>query len=180
MHRATIGLLALLVIGVCPGATGATGATGTAAASIGTDNDTDTAGGALWQWPVDVAHVIVRPYIAPATPYGSGHRGLDLAAGERLLAPADGVVSYAGVVVDRGVLSIDHGGEIISSYEPVTTPLKTGDVVHAGDVIATIDTGHCSIPCVHLGVRLDGDYVSPLLYLGGVPRAVLLPTRSLD
>ena len=29
-------------------------------------------------------------------------------------------------------------------------------------------------PCLHLGVRVDGAYVSPLLFLGGQPRAVLL------
>jgi murein DD-endopeptidase MepM/ murein hydrolase activator NlpD len=139
-----------------------------------------TAGGATWDWPVTGPHAIVRPYVAPPTPYGAGHRGVDLASGTELRAPADGVVHFAGVVVDRGVLSIDHGGGVLSSYEPVTTDLVAGDVVRRGDVIATIDPGHCSEPCVHLGVRVDGEYVSPLLYLGGVPRAVLLPTRSLS
>jgi hypothetical protein len=28
---------------------------------------------------------------------------------------------------------------------------------------------------VHFGVRIDGEYVSPFLFLGGIPRAVLLP-----
>jgi len=138
------------------------------------------AGGSTWAWPTDVPHVIIRPYIAPATEYGPGHRGVDLAAGEELLAPADGVVHFAGTVVDRGVLSIDHGGGVISSYEPVTTSLAAGDVVHRGDVIGTVEPGHCVELCVHLGVRLNGQYVSPLLYLGGVPRSVLLPTRAID
>jgi murein DD-endopeptidase MepM/ murein hydrolase activator NlpD len=89
-------------------------------------------------------------------------------------------VSFAGVVVDRGVLSIDHGGGVVSSYEPVTTELEAGDPVHAGEAVATIDRGHCADACVHMGVRVDGEYVSPMLYLGGVPRAVLLPTRPID
>jgi murein DD-endopeptidase MepM/ murein hydrolase activator NlpD len=132
-----------------------------------------------WAWPTEVAHRVERPFVAPASDYGAGHRGVDLAAGETLLAPADGTVSFAGTVVDRGVLSIDHGGGVVSSFEPVTTTLHTGDVVHRGDRIATIDAGHCAVSCVHMGVRVDGDYITPLLFLGGVPHAVLLPTRPI-
>ena len=87
---------------------------------------------------------------------------------------------FAGVVVDRPVLSIDHGGGVISSYEPVLTTLVEGDVVTRGDVIGTVLPGHCASVCVHLGVRVDGQYVSPLRFLGGIPRAILLPTRALE
>jgi hypothetical protein len=92
-------------------------------------------------------------------------------------APAAGTVHFAGFVVDRPVLSILHPGGVISSFEPVTTTLAIGDAVRAGQEIGTLEMGHCSRPCLHLGVRIDGGYVSPLLFLGGVPRAVLLPTR---
>ena len=136
--------------------------------------------GSDWSWPTRAAHVVVRPFVAPASDYGAGHRGIDLAAGDDVLAPADGTVFFAGVVVDRGVLSIDHGDGVISSYEPVTTTLHAGDTVRRGQVIGTIDPGHCAVRCVHFGVRVAGEYVSPLLFLGGAPRAVLLPTRSLD
>ena len=132
-----------------------------------------------WSWPIAGAQVIARPYLAPATKYGAGHRGVDLAGAGDLLAPADGIAHFAGRVVDRGVLSIDHGGGLLSSYEPVETELKAGDAVHRGDVIGEILPGHCRSPCLHLGARIDGEYVSPLLYLGGVPRAILLPTRKL-
>jgi murein DD-endopeptidase MepM/ murein hydrolase activator NlpD len=138
-----------------------------------------TAIGGSWSWPTDARPSLVRQYIAPATPYGPGHRGIDVRAGPSLIAPADGVVHFAGTVVDRGVLSIDHGGGVLSSYEPVTTDLVKGDVVRRGQVIGTVESGHCSEPCVHMGVRVDDAYVSPLLYLGGVPRAVLLPTRRI-
>jgi len=107
---------------------------------------------------------------------------VDLASGERLLAPAGGVVRYAGWVVDRPVLSIDHG-DLVSSYEPVVANVSAGDVVEAGQVIGTVQPGHCAVPCVHMGVRVDGDetaYRNPLLWLGGVPRSVLLPTRSVE
>ncbi|CAN5335868.1 hypothetical protein BH11ACT2_BH11ACT2_15080 [soil metagenome] len=133
-----------------------------------------------WSWPVDGSHAILRPYLAPTSDYGAGHRGIDIASTTVLRAPADGIVHFAGVVVDRGVLSIDHGDGVISSYEPVTTTLKAGDVVRRGDVVGVIEPGHCIQLCVHLGVRVDGAYVSPLNYLGGVPRAVLLPTRELS
>jgi murein DD-endopeptidase MepM/ murein hydrolase activator NlpD len=83
------------------------------------------------------------------------------------------------VVVDRPVLSIRHSGGLISSYEPVESTLARGGSVVRGQVIGTIVAGHCASPCLHFGVRLDGEYVSPLLLLGGVPASVLLPTRPL-
>lgn len=131
-----------------------------------------------WDWPTAPPHVVIRPFIAPATPYSSGHRGIDIRAPEGVvLAPADGVVHFAGVVVDRPVLSIRHPGGLLSSYEPVESTLVAGDTVRRGDVIGTVLPGHCATTCLHFGVRLDGQYVSPLRYLGGIPASVLLPTR---
>lgn len=132
---------------------------------------------AVWSWPVTAPHPIAKPYLAPATPYASGHRGVDItaAAGASVLAPDDGVVHFSGFVVDRPVLSIDHGDGVISSYEPVETELVAGDSVQRGDVVGALLAGHCTSACLHLGVRIDGAYVSPLLFLGGQPRAVLLP-----
>jgi len=142
---------------------------------------------AVWDWPVDAPRHIIRPFIAPASAYGAGHRGIDIGVGGGssngggdLLAPADGTVHFAGVVVDRPVLSIDHGGGVLSSYEPVETDLEKGDFVRRGEVIGEIQPGHCSDPCVHLGVRVNRAYVSPLLYLGGLRRSILLPTRFPD
>ena len=132
-----------------------------------------------WDWPVAAPHPVVRPFLAPPTPYGAGHRGVDIGAASAVIrAPADGVVHFAGVVVDRPVLSISHAGGLISSFEPVASTLRKGDPVSRGDIIGTVEPGHCASRCVHFGVRLDGEYVSPLLLLGGVPRAVLLPTRK--
>jgi murein DD-endopeptidase MepM/ murein hydrolase activator NlpD len=96
-----------------------------------------------------------------------------------VLAPDDGVVHFAGVVVDRPVLSIEHAGGVLSSFEPVTSSLRAGDVVHRGDVVGALVAGHCaSGACLHLGARVGGEYVNPLVFLGGVPHAVLYPTRS--
>jgi len=133
---------------------------------------------APWTWPVDPPHTIVRPYIAPESPYAAGHRGIDIAAPSgTVYAPAAGVVHFAGTVVDRPVLSIEHAGGVLTSYEPVVTTLTAGDAVEPGDVIGTVAPGHCTTPCLHFGVRIDGEYASPLAWLGGIERAVLLPTR---
>jgi len=135
---------------------------------------------AVWRWPLPPPHPVLRPFAAPATAFGAGHRGIDVgAASESLvLAPDDGVVFFSGVVVDRPVLSITHDGGLVSSYEPVSSPLSAGTVVGRGSVVGTLLPGHCAESCLHFGVRLHGEYVSPLNYLGGVPRAVLLPTRA--
>ena len=133
-----------------------------------------------WSWPVETPHPVVRPYIAPETPYAAGHRGIDIGAGAstEVRAPLAGVVHFAGTVVDRPVLSIRHPGGVITSYEPVTTVLTQGDSVAQGEIVGELQPGHCSVSCLHFGVRLDGEYVSPLNYLGAIPRAILLPTRK--
>lgn len=137
-----------------------------------------------WKWPLEAPREIVRPFIAPATPYAAGHRGIDLAApeGTPVYSPADGIVYFTGTVVDRPVVSIRHSDELISSFEPVQTTLVAGDVVRRGDAVGRVvlaSAQHCVTSCLHFGVRRHGQYVSPMNYLGGIPRSVLLPTRPL-
>jgi len=134
---------------------------------------------ASWSWPVSPPHRVVRPFIAPETPYSAGHRGIDIAGivGQIVRAPADGVVHFSGWVVDRPVVSIRHAGGVMSSVEPVAGDRVAGEVVARGEVIGVLEAGHCVSPCLHLGARRFGEYVSPVLFLGGIPRSVLLPTR---
>jgi murein DD-endopeptidase MepM/ murein hydrolase activator NlpD len=90
-----------------------------------------------------------------------------------ILSPADGVVRFAGWVVDRPVLSIDHEG-VLSTFEPVEALVHKGEKVTRGQVIGRLSTGaHCS--CLHLGARQGENYLSPLAMLSIVPAAVLLP-----
>jgi murein DD-endopeptidase MepM/ murein hydrolase activator NlpD len=130
-----------------------------------------------WSWPVRGEHTIVRPFVAPETQYSAGHRGIDIAATGDVLAPADGVVHFDGIVVDRPVLSITQGGGILSSYEPVVSSLHAGEIVTRGEIIGHLAAGHCSQVCLHFGVRVNGQYVNPMLFLGELVRPVLLPTR---
>lgn len=133
-----------------------------------------------WVWPV-TPPVVVRGFEAPATVWAAGHRGIDIAAavGTPVRAVDDGVVGFAGTVVDRDVISIDHDG-VRSSVEPVAPEVAEGAVVHRGDVIGRVATGGShAAGVVHLGARIRSGagwaYVTPLLYLGGAQRAVLLP-----
>jgi hypothetical protein len=128
-----------------------------------------------WDWPIAPA-VIVRPYVAPETLYGRGHRGLDLEAtpGTVLRMPFDGQVSFVGRVVDRTVVTVTDGSDWSLSMEPVESRLVLGDRVSRGSSLGRVGAGpHCG--CVHVGVRWRGMYVNPLLVFGSLPRAILLP-----
>lgn len=131
-----------------------------------------------WSWPVDGARTVTAPFRAPAHDYGAGHRGVDVAApvGTVVRAPADGIVAFRGVVVDRPLLTIDHGGGIVTTFEPLESSLTPGAPVVAGAEIGTVGRGgHTEAGQLHLGVRYNDVYINPMLMFGDVPRAILLP-----
>lgn len=131
-----------------------------------------------WLWPVEGARRVVAPFRAPAHDYGPGHRGMDVAAaiGSEVRAPVAGVVAFRGTVVDRPLLTLDHGSGYVTTWEPLESALMPGDVVAAGAVIGTVaQGGHAARGSLHVGVRVDGDYANPRPLFGEVPRAVLLP-----
>lgn len=170
-----VAMAVAVALGPSPGA----GMTSEAAATSGVTPSTDSRSGS-WLWPVP-SHVPIGAYAAPATRYAAGHRGVDFAVtpGLPVAAPADAVVRFAGVVVDRPVVTLDHGGGVLSSFEPVMAGLPVGSTVARGAVFGTTaGGGHCAEGCLHVGVRIDGEYVSPLRFFARVPRAVLLPLGS--
>lgn len=131
-----------------------------------------------WSWPFDGARSVAAAYRAPAHEYGAGHRGIDIVPSPdgMVRAPASGTVAFRGTVVDRPLLTIAHPGGYVSTFEPVTSALTPGEVVTVGDEIGTVASGgHTPSGDMHLGVRLDGDYIDPMILFGGAPRAVLLP-----
>ncbi len=114
---------------------------------------------------------MVTPFAPPATPYGAGHRGVDLsgAAGVGIHAAGSGVVIFAGTLVDRGVISIEHAGGLRTTYEPVTAVVTKGARVIAGQQIGSLDSGHPScLPasCLHWGAKIGDVYLDPLSLLG--------------
>lgn len=165
---AALGVAALLVLSPAAGASGDSGAAPKAQATSEDD----------WRWPFAGPRTVVEPYRAPAHAYGPGHRGIDIAPDEdgTVRAPADGVVAFRGVVVDRPLLTIDHGGGLVSSFEPMVSTLDPGTAVAEGDALGTLDVGgHTARGTLHVGVRQDGTYINPMVLFGGVPRAILLP-----
>lgn len=108
-------------------------------------------------WPVK--HVrILRPFDPPEKPWMAGHRGVDLEAkeGTKLFAPANGIISFAGVVAHKNVVSIKHGS-ITSTFEPAKTFLSVGESVKRGQLIGSVSRGsdHCDNSCVQWGLKKD-------------------------
>ena len=159
-----------------------TGTTGTTTGPTSPTTGPTTGGGAVaagWSWPLSPRPGVLRAFAPPAKPWLSGHRGVDLRAshdGAPVTSPASGTVSFAGVVVDRGVITIDHGSGLRSSFEAVLSDLKAGDAVALGAVLGWIQPGHCTpAPCVHWGVRRGPDYLNPLAFVTDLRPSVLLP-----
>ena len=148
----------------------------------------------VWAWPLTGRPEIVRAYDPPAKRWLSGHRGIDLAATvlSPVQAPADATVLFAGQVGGKPVVSLDHGGGLRTTYEPVTATVDAGQVLAAGEVIGHLVAGHPGCPveaCLHWGARVasggpsgdDDDYVNPLGLLADADRPIRLkPTQPGD
>jgi murein DD-endopeptidase MepM/ murein hydrolase activator NlpD len=124
-----------------------------------------------WTWPV--VGPVIRGFDPPDSPYGSGHRGIDIAAsvGTSVRAAAAGVVTFAGPVGGRLFVTVDHGGGLESTYSFLDAlAVRREDVVSQGQPIGRSGTGHAGdmVPNLHFGVKLADVYVDPLDYLGPV------------
>jgi murein DD-endopeptidase MepM/ murein hydrolase activator NlpD len=120
---------------------------------------------------------VLKPFDPPATPFGPGHRGVDLAArpGEPVRAALAGEVRFAGQVAGHGWITVDHGGGLDTTYGWIDPRVVgAGDRVDAGDVLGSLaaDASH-----LDWGARLGGDYIDPLSLLGAW-RAHLVPVDS--
>jgi murein DD-endopeptidase MepM/ murein hydrolase activator NlpD len=141
-------------------------------------------------WPLPGSPAVVRGFHPPAFRYGPGHRGVDLAAvaGAPVLAAGTGTVVFAGMVADRGVVSVSHDGDLRTTYEPVTATVSAGQRVTKGEQIGTVQPGHvgCPVPvCLHWGAfrsraqapnpgEVERNYVDPRWLVAGA-RVRLLP-----
>ena len=131
-----------------------------------------------WSWPLSPVPRVVRGFVRPASDWGPGHRGVDLAAtaGQQVLAAGPGQVSHVGVVAGRGTVTVRHSGSLRTTYEPVTATVRRGDRVGAGSSLGVLSPsgGHCGGACLHLGALRGRVYLDPLVLLLG-RRVVLLP-----
>jgi hypothetical protein len=132
-----------------------------------------------WTWPLgDGGPVAVaRPFDPPATRYGPGHRGVDLAGapGATVRAAGAGRVSYAGLLAGRGVVVVVHG-ELRTTYEPVRADVGVGQAVSTGEPLGRLDTGHVGCTeaaCLHWGLRRGEEYLDPLRLVGPGPVRLL-------
>jgi murein DD-endopeptidase MepM/ murein hydrolase activator NlpD len=121
-----------------------------------------------WVWPV--IGPVIRGYDPPDDPYGSGHRGIDIAAavGTPVRAADAGTVTFAGMVGGQLFVTVNHGGGLASTYSWVSELLvRKNDLVARGQTIALSGAGHPGSPIAHLhfGAKLAGDYVDPMAYL---------------
>lgn len=124
-----------------------------------------------WQPPVAGPVRVLRPFQAPVTEYGPGHRGVDLAIrpGQHALAAGPGRVSFSGRVAGRGVVVIAHSAELRTSYEPVDPAVRAGARVQVGAILGTVQrSAHCGAAgCLHWGLRRGRTYLDPMSLLDG-------------
>jgi hypothetical protein len=133
-----------------------------------------------WSWPMQGP--VLQPFAYDeAHPYAAGqHRGVDIgadAAGEAVVAPAAGTVSFAGTVPTNGKsvtietadgysVTLTHLGSI--SVSKGTTVAELGAI----GTVGPSGTPEVDAPYVHLGIRVTADpngYRDPLTFLPAVP-----------
>ena len=133
-------------------------------------------------WPLSPTPSVLRGFDPPDQPWGSGNRGLDLAAadGAPVHAVAAGVIGFAGQVGGAGVVVVQHGA-VRTTYTPVASSRTVGERVGPGDPIGTVDGSHCSDQgCLHLGLLAGETYLDPMLLFGpGTQAGASGPVRLL-
>jgi len=133
-------------------------------------------------WPLDPPPTVVRRFDRPDSPWGAGHRGVDLLGrpGQQVRTSLAGTVSFAGTLAGRGVVVVSHG-TTRTTYEPVAATVRVGDVLPTGGVLGTLQGGlsHCfPRTCLHWGLLAGEEYLDPLSMLGYAP-VRLLPLMAL-
>lgn len=106
----------------------------------------------------------------PFTGENTFHAGLDFAGapGTRVLAAADGVVSYAGTDGGYGrLVEITHGNGYVTRYGHNSTLLvEAGQTVRRGDPVALMgSTGRSTGTHLHFEVLRDGRAVNPMSFV---------------
>jgi murein DD-endopeptidase MepM/ murein hydrolase activator NlpD len=108
--------------------------------------------------------------LSPSSGGTRPHRGIDISApsGTMVVAPADGVVNFAGRESEYGrLICLDHGHGYSTMFGHLKDLLvKTGDKVRKGQTIGTVGmSGNSTGPHLHYEVRIHGNPVNPVRYL---------------
>jgi murein DD-endopeptidase MepM/ murein hydrolase activator NlpD len=140
-----------------------------------------------WQLPLAAPIELINQYRQPNSDYSAGHRGVDyqVSLGQAIFAPADGVVYFAGLVVNRSLISIKHGSAISTEFEPACAVVGAGQAVQRGQIVAKVCDGkpnyrqHCfAMRCLHFAMKIEGKYLSPLALIGRMNPSRLLPNAG--
>ena len=128
-------------------------------------------------WPLDPEPAVVRGFDPPDSPYGAGHRGVDLlgTTGQSVRTALPGTVTYAGLLAGRGVVVVSHGATR-TTYQPVTASVAVGQVLARGESIGALDLSgsHCfPRACLHWGWIAGDTYLDPLRLVGAGPVRLL-------
>jgi murein DD-endopeptidase MepM/ murein hydrolase activator NlpD len=116
----------------------------------------------------------ITSYYGPRLSHYTGgvkmHEGLDVGAdiGTPIVAPADGLVTFAGAKAGFGLfVQIDHGYGVETIYAHASKVLaQKGELVKRGELIAKVgNTGYSTGPHLHYEVRINGTPVDPLYYI---------------
>jgi murein DD-endopeptidase MepM/ murein hydrolase activator NlpD len=108
--------------------------------------------------------------IDPFNGEGAFHSGVDISAmvGSPVLAPADGVVTFADFMGGYGrAVMVDHGHGISTRYGHLASfAVAAGQYIHRGDTIGYVGlSGRSTGPHLHYEVRINDTPVNPYKYL---------------
>lgn len=108
--------------------------------------------------------------IDPFNGEGAFHSGVDISAavGSTVIAPADGVVTFADFMSGYGrAVMIDHGHGISTRYGHLASfAVTAGQYIHRGDTIGYVGlSGRSTGPHLHYEVRINDTPVNPYKYL---------------
>ncbi|MDD2422341.1 MAG: M23 family metallopeptidase, partial [Heliobacteriaceae bacterium] len=112
------------------------------------------------------------PRIHPLLKTPRNHSGVDFSspAGRPVKAAQTGVVIFAGEMGPNGnTVIVDHGDGVSTLYAHFSViGVKENQTVQKGQVVGNVgSTGWSTGPHLHFEVRVNGNPVNPLGYIGG-------------
>ncbi|MEY2455989.1 MAG: hypothetical protein QOK06_1083 [Acidimicrobiaceae bacterium] len=128
---------------------------------------------AAYEPPVDAP--VSDPFHIDGGPYGPGNRGIEYAtaAGDVVVAAAQGTVVFAGSVAGRRYVTIRHADGVRTAYGPLRDLLVTaGTAVAQGQPIGT------AAGALLFTARVGEAYIDPATLLSRTVTVHLVPTWS--